>query len=242
MFRLVAVLLLVASPGLAADRSEPAVVIELFTSQSCDACPPADRLLGELAGRPDVVALTYNIDYWNYTGWQDTLASPANATRQRTYVARGVGRFLYTPQLVVAGVESILGSDRSAVVAAIERARLTGHPRARVELEVASPALLVHVAASDDDRAVEATVRLVRYSLQKAVTVTVGENAGRRLVYSNVVRDSLVLGRWHGEALRLAVDAATVFENADDGCAVIVQQEADGRILGAAALSMGERP
>ena len=242
--RLAAVGLLLAlpAPGHATDAGTPPVVVELFTSQSCDPCPAADRFIGELARRPGVVALTYNIDYWNYTGWHDTLASPANAERQRGYIARGVGRFLHTPQLVVGGVESVLGSDRDAVLDAITRARLANQSPVAVRLELVPPSFLVHVAGNGDKRGADATVRLVRYSLKQSVVVTSGDNAGRTLTYSNVVKDFRDLGRWRGQPLRLELDAATVMQGTDDGCAVIVQRDSDGLVLGAEVFLVAGRP
>lgn len=239
--RLVAFLLLAASPSQAGESRLAPVVVELFTSQACDPCPSADRILSELARRPDIVALTYNIDYWNYTGWRDTLASPANADWQRKYIARGVGRFLHTPQLVVAGAESVLGSDRDEVIAAIGRARRPGNAQIAVRVEHDPPAFLVHVTGIEDRLPGEATVRLVRYSLKQTVIITAGENAGRTLTYSNVVKDFRDIGDWRGSPLRLELDAASIMEGMDDGCAVIVQRDVDGLILGAAKFSMAGR-
>jgi hypothetical protein len=110
--------LLVASSALA-NASEPRAIVELFTSQGCSSCPAADKLLGELAGDPSLVAFSVPIDYWDYLGWKDTLASPAHSARQRAYARVRGDRQVYTPQIVVNGSTHVLGSDRSAVERAI---------------------------------------------------------------------------------------------------------------------------
>ena len=99
------------------------VVVELYTSQGCNSCPPADRLLGKLAARDDLVALTFNVDYWDYLGWKDTLAQPAHTERQRHYAAALHNRSVYTPQIVIGGRQHAVGSDAAAVEAAIEAER-----------------------------------------------------------------------------------------------------------------------
>ena len=115
----VAVVLFSAAPSAASAQAQPRAVVELFTSEGCSSCPPADRLLGELAADPSLVALSVHIDYWDYIGWKDTLADPRNTARQKAYAhARGDGR-VYTPQAVVNGSLHALGSDKAAIEHAI---------------------------------------------------------------------------------------------------------------------------
>src|SRR5690349_5671107 len=117
-----------AASVMAARAGEPRAVLELFTSQGCSSCPPADRLVGQLANDPSLIALSVPIDYWDYLGWRDTLANPAHSARQRAYArARGDGQ-VYTPQIVVNGAADALGSDQAAVERAITQ---TGHKRDR---------------------------------------------------------------------------------------------------------------
>ena len=111
------------------------VVVELFTSQGCSSCPPADALLGELAKRHDVVALSFNVDYWDYIGWKDGLASPDHGLRAAAYVNRLKLQSQYTPQMIVDGVADVIGNQKSAVLAAIDnRVR---RPTARMPLSLA---------------------------------------------------------------------------------------------------------
>src|SRR6516225_7449821 len=123
-FALVVVVCATATPSLA--QTEPRAVIELFTSQGCSSCPPADKLLGQLAADPSLVALSLPIDYWDYLGWKDTLADPRNSARQRAYSHARGDREVYTPQVVVNGSLHALGSDRNAIESAIVQSRNGG--------------------------------------------------------------------------------------------------------------------
>ena len=110
--------------GARTEAASP-VVVELFTSQGCSSCPPADEILGDLAMRPDVLALSLNVDYWDYLGWKDTFALPGNAVRQRQYVAGWGGRTVYTPQMVIGGAVDVVGNKRRAVESALQKLAAT---------------------------------------------------------------------------------------------------------------------
>jgi len=225
--------------GAAADGPAP-VVVELFTSQGCSSCPPADRLLGELARRPDVLALSFAVDYWDYIGWKDPFASPAHTERQRAY-GRTLGRrVVYTPQMVVDGADEAVGSARANVEARIAAAAARG---GKLILRFAQdesgrnriliPARTPHIPSA----AIPATVWLVLYDREHVTAVKRGENAGATLVNHNVVRELRRLGQWTGAATELPFDIAP--GAAGDGCAVIVQAGLTGPILGAAAMPLG---
>ena len=202
------------------------VVVELFTSQGCSSCPPADRLLGELAQRADVIALGFHIDYWDDLGWKDPLSSPEATARQRDYARQFGRRQVYTPQLVVDGTEEAVGSDRAAVLNAVTQAkRDTVAPVA-----FAADRHSVAIAASSGGGPEKAKVLLVKFSQKRTSRITAGENTGRTLDDANGVESLTLLGAWDGKAANFPVAAP----GPGEGIAVLVQAP-DGHILGAAA-------
>lgn len=217
--------LLSAAAPLRADQARPAVV-ELFTSQGCSSCPPADALLGELAQREDVVALGFHISYWDGLGWKDPLSSPRWTDRQRAYAARLGSAGVYTPQLVLDGAREMVGSDREAVLAALRGAR----PPAVAPAAFAGDRRSVTIGAATRQGAA-GTVLLVRFAERRTTHVAAGENARRTLEDSNGVEDLQTLGHWDGTPARFAIEPPARGE----GIAVLVQA-ADGRMLGAAIL------
>ena len=160
------------------------VVVELYTSQGCNSCPPADLLLGELAARDDIVALTFNVDYWDYLGWKDTLAQAAHTDRQRHYAASFRSRSVYTPQMVIGGRQHAVGSDAAAVAAAIyaerRRQESMGDAAPALRIEHKDGRILIALAASPN-KPTDATVWLVRYEKRREVPIERGENAGNKL-------------------------------------------------------------
>jgi hypothetical protein len=212
--------LLAAVGSLRADTRP--VVVELFTSQGCSSCPPADALLRELAGRPDVIALGYHISYWDRLGWKDPLSSEASTDRQKAYASRLGGR-IYTPQLVVEGTGEMVGSDRAAVAAALRRAR----PEAVAPVGFAADRGSVAIGPG----AGAGEVLLVRFVRGRVTEIAAGENAGRTLHDANGVTAIVRLGEWDGAARRFRIEPP----RAGEGLAVLVQA-ADGVMLGAAAI------
>ena len=203
------------------------VVVELFTSQSCDSCPPADALLRELRDRPNVLVLSWHVTYWNNLGWRDRFSLPEATERQRRYAGTlRAGRYgngqVYTPQAVVQGERDAVGSDRAAVLAAIrDAARGEGiTPSLRAEAE----GLVAELPAATG----RATLWLVGFDREHVTPVASGENRGRTLAHANVVRGVRRVGQWEGAAQRL-VSARPPGERV----ALLVQGD-DGRILGAA--------
>jgi hypothetical protein len=204
----------------AADAGSRPVVVELFTSQGCSSCPPADALLNELAQRPDVIALGFHIDYWDKLGWKDPLSSPEATARQRAY-ARQFGRMqVYTPQLVVDGKDEAVGSDRAAVLATLQQAK----PEAVAPVSIAADRRSVTIAAG----AGAGRVLLVRFVQKRTTRVTAGENASRTLDDLNGVETLAPLGDWNGTAATFTVEPP----GPGEGIAVLVQSP-DGHILGA---------
>ena len=213
---------LAATPAGADPRP---VVVELFTSQGCSSCPPADALLRELAPRPDVLALGFHISYWDRLGWKDPLSSAASTARQKAYAGRFNGGQVYTPQIVVDGTREMVGSDRAAVLAAIAAAR----PKAVAPVSFAADRRSVAVGGAVGGGAGVGEVVLVRFLAQRTTAVGAGENAGRTAQDANGVDALQVLGRWEGAARDFSFDPP----GPGEGLAVLVQAP-DGRMLGAA--------
>ena len=212
-------------------------VLELFTSQGCSSCPPADRLLVELARDPDVIALSLPVDYWDYIGWKDTLALPAHGERQKAYAAARGDNHVYTPQIVVNGLAPAIGSDAGEIARAAQRSRADGKAMA-VALSLtpnAQGGLRVSVPA--DAKGGSATLHLLRVAKQRSVAVGRGENKGSTLTYVNVLRGAQRLADWTGQALTHDIPASHL-KGADFDSVVVVLQagspEKPGVILGAA--------
>ncbi len=230
----VALLLAMASGQAQQNSPTQLTVVELFTSQGCNSCPPADALLGELAKRDDLIALSFNVDYWDYLGWQDTLADPAYTQRQRNYAQARNDRRVYTPQMVVGGMTHMVGSDRRAVLSAIDKIR--GDKRATLNIEMTRDNKRILVRLPDGKTPVDATIWLVRFDRTKEVAIRRGENGGRTIVYHNVVRDLRNIGLWRGEAMEIAFMQEDLAKGGRDGCAIIIQLGGHGAIIGAASM------
>jgi hypothetical protein len=227
--------ILVASCALA-NASEPRAVIELFTSQGCSSCPPADKLLGELSGDASLVALSVPVDYWDYLGWKDTLASSGHSARQQAYAHVRGDREVYTPQIVVNGSIHVLGSDHSAVERAITvTGRNTSIMSVPVAMSVTGGNLSVKVTAGRQHASGE--VWLCPLARSVPVEIGRGENRGRTVTYHNVVRRWMKLGDFAGSDQSWSVPIADVVSGDVDGAAVLVQQgthDKPGVVLGAA--------
>jgi hypothetical protein len=225
-------LLLGGVPAGAGNVGQP-VVVELFTSEGCSSCPPADALLGELAQRTDVLALAFHVDYWDYLGWTDRFADPSFTHRQKRYAKVLATPMVYTPQAVVDGQAHAVGSNRKDVERLIDNAKSEAHAVA-VELTWTPEGnLRVDVPAAPYQGS--ATVWFVEYDLSESSTVTAGENAGRTLNHVNVVRELKAIGMWDGTAFTVTLPAESLDRDPEHkyGCAIIVQPEGLGRVLGA---------
>ena len=214
----------------AAQQGTPGVLLELYTSQGCSACPPADAMMQDLAERRDVIALALHVDYWDYIGWKDTFANPAFTARQKDYARAHGARHVYTPQMIVGGQDVIvgakpmkLGEQLSAHLALAPKIALQAERR-QDSVRIAAPALAE--ARSNRDPLV---VHLVRYRGMADVAVTRGENAGRTLHHVNVVTDWQVVAEWVGRApldISVSVDGA-------DPVVVILQETGPRAVLAA---------
>ena len=219
----------VAAAGVAAAADGRPAVVELYTSQGCSSCPPADALLGELARRDDVLALAFHVDYWDELGWRDRFELPVAVQRQRQYARQLGSASVYTPQMVVEGTADLVGGDARGV------ARLLAAPRASVPVQISvhDGELRVSVGAAAGMPAAEVT--LLSYLPQAQTAIGRGENAGRALREYNIVRSCATLGRWHGALAEWRVRLADFPADAR-AVAVLVQQPGPGAIIGAAQL------
>ena len=228
-----------ASPNAPVAAVQP-VLVELFTSQGCSACPPADALLNELADREDVLALSYNITYWDYLGWRDTLGREEHTARQEAYANRFEHR-KYTPQVVIDGRSHMPGSRTDAVMDAIgERLRRDDVPAGDDANTVAAIAngSGYHLEAAARGEG-SATIWLVHFDRRHEVEITRGENAGETFVYANVVRDIEPIATWDmSRPLDADIPADVIRAGGHDGCAVIVQTGLMGPVIAVARLDM----
>jgi hypothetical protein len=208
------------------------VVVELFTSQGCSSCPPADALLAELAKRPNVVALAFHVDYWDSIGWRDPYSMPEATERQRRYADALRLSSAFTPQAVIGGSRSLVGSDRQGIAAATAQGMAPGVP---VEAVVMQGELVVSLPAGSDRR--DYDVNLVAYLPQATTRVGRGENSGRTLVEFNIVRQFRRLGAWSGTAATWRVRLDSLPSDATR-VAVLVQRANQGSIAGAVAISL----
>jgi hypothetical protein len=225
-------------------HAQPRALLELFTSQGCSSCPPADKLLGEFADDPSLVAVSLPIDIWDYLGWKDTLANPAHSARQRAYARMRGDRQVYTPQVVVNGMMHVLGSDRAAIERVIaqtdQKPDVMSLP---VLLSIGGGDLSVKIGSAENAH-VGGEVWLC--PLEKAVAVAIGrgENDGRTVTYHNVVRRWLKLGEFTGTSSTWTVPTSEIKTDDIDAAAVIVQEgsrDKPGIILGAAFTPIGHQ-
>ena len=218
-----------------ADAANP-ILVELFTSQGCSSCPPADAFLHELAERDDVIALSLPVDYWDYLGWKDTLAMPAFTQRQQAYAKQLHLRGVYTPQMIIDGVTDAVGSRRRHVERAIElRAEMIGTRRVPITAIDQGAAITIHIGAGEPPKH-EATLWLARYNRRMPIDITRGENAGKTVIYTNVVRELTPIGMWNGAALELRLPKSSLRAQGYDGAAIILQDDDTGPVLGATRL------
>ncbi len=225
----------------AAKRDAPLGVIELFTSQGCSSCPPADKLFADFVARKDVVALAYHVDYWDYLGWKDTLSTKKNTERQYAYMRAFGIRSVYTPQAVINGRAHVNGASRAAVDSTLadmdEKAQ-----GMRIPLKVTQQGDGVVIDAGDAGTGsgahLDAHVVVVYFEPPQTISIGEGENSGRRETYWNAVSDIQTAGLWHGKAQRYELPMSEISKKG--GCAVLLQAVGKdglpGPILGAAMI------
>ncbi len=211
------------SATISVAEAEPRAVIELFTSQGCSSCPPADKLLAQFTSDPSLIAISLPIDYWDYLGWKDTLADPRNSARQRGYSHVRGDREVYTPQVVVNGSVHALGSDRDAIEAAISQSHKNGMTLSvPVSMSLTDGRVLVNVP---DGRPGPSAAEVWICGLLKAATVAIGrgENRGKTITYHNVARRWVKLGTWTGQGETWSLPLHDFDDDGLEEAAVMVQ-------------------
>jgi hypothetical protein len=223
-------------------QADPRAVVELFTSQGCSSCPAADKVLGELAKDPNVIALSLPIDYWDYLGWKDTLADSRFSARQKAYSHARGDRNLYTPQAIVNGSVQVIGSDRASIEGAIKNtSKADGVMSVPVTMTLSGKLINVSVEASKVPTTGHGEVWLCSVSREVPISIGRGENRGQQVTYYNVVRNLVKVGDWNGGAGSWTIPLENVSRDGVDAAVVYVQdgsRDKPGAMLGAAYTSL----
>ena len=225
MIRTILTAAAIAASVSAASAATRPIVVELFTSQGCSSCPPADALLEELATRPNILALGFHVDYWDRLGWKDPLSGEGSTERQRAYARQFHTGEVYTPQMVVNGTREAVGSDRGAVLSALGSATTD----AAVTVTFAADAKSVEIGAGSG----AGRIILANFVLKRSNPIGRGENAGHVATDVNGVKTLRTLGDWNVAATRFDIDAP----GPNEGVAVLIQSD-DGKVLGAGAIEI----
>lgn len=237
---LVALSLPAAAGG--SDKTIHPVVVELFTSQGCSDCPPADRVLAEIAQRRNVIALTFPITYWDMLGWRDSFATEANTERQRAYARAMNHSGIYTPQMIIDGTEDVIGSRRERVLAVIAQRAAIDEATYNIPIAIVPTRNRIEVAIAGSARRepVDARVWVMRTRSQARVDIDDGENRGKTLFYANIVRRIKEVGFWNGGPLTIDLPFG-LRDGQHDGIVVILQSKGHGAIIGAAMVTSPDR-
>ena len=218
--------------------SDQPIVVELFTSQGCSSCPPADKLLGELATKKNIIPLSMNVDYWDYLGWRDTLGSPEHTKRQKQYAANRGSQQIYTPQMIVNGRLDVVGSRRKQVMNTLKQATAKT-PRVPINISQNNNEIIIDVGENKNIPSPQkATVWVIMTAQKVFVPIKRGENSGKEITYHNVVRQMIPVGMWEGKPLELKLPKASLDLSKDKSskrdCVVLLQKGTVGEIIGVA--------
>lgn len=212
-----------------AEAQQGPVLVELFTSQGCASCPPADRMLGALAERDDVIALSLHVDYWDYIGWEDSFADPAFTRRQKAYARAWQRSSVYTPQIIVGGSEEVTDLRRWDPRDAVARLA-AANPVVHLSLSAVAEEQIGIRATADPPLTREVAVMLARYIPSATVEIKSGENSGRSLTYHNIVTSLEEVARWDGaSALEITISAP-----GGTPAVVFIQERGQGKVLAVA--------
>jgi hypothetical protein len=210
------------------------VIVELFTSQGCSSCPPADAYLKMLKQEPDVLALSYHVDYWDYLGWRDTLGGAEFSERQYDYAESRGDKNVYTPQMIINGGNHFVGSQRNQVSGAIASAKAE-EAADWVDMDMSDNKTDVTITIPAGNPMREATLWLMAFAPSISTEIKKGENAGKTVEYHNVVRKMVPAGMWHGEAAKIVLPKGSVVPKGCKGWVALLQEGKVGRVIGVAA-------
>lgn len=232
-------MLLAVAAGSPVHADQQITVVELYTSQGCPACLRADKLLGELAARDDILALSLHVDYWDYYGWADPFASKVFSQRQQRYLEKRRLPYVYTPQVIVDGQHQASGNKPQEVHANIRIAQDRTEGRVAVRIErISDREVRIQIPETDARYRGEADIMMVRFDEKHVTEVSRGENRGKTIVNHHVVRMLRPVARWNGAP----VDVVVALQELDGAepvyCAIFVQERGQGRILGASVVDM----
>lgn len=223
---------------------QPTGVVELFTSQGCSSCPPADRVMTELSKSRDTLALSWHVDYWDYLGWKDTFGSPESTKRQRAYAISLGSRSVYTPQAVINGRIDVVGSRGKAVSEALEKFAGTEKGLSASAIEARADNGVLTVTVPHAPQSAGSTLWMVYFDHGSTVAVQRGENKGRSIVYSNVVRGMEMIGMVGDKPLVAEFRLQDMGQRGYDSCAIILQKKTAEGTPGpiVSALVVGDLP
>lgn len=230
--------------AIAGETKKPMGVVELFTSQGCSSCPPADAIFADLVKRKDLIALAYHVNYWDYLGWEDTLASADNTQRQYDYAKAFGARSVYTPQAVINGRAHVNGSSHAEISGALNKFSKSGEGMSvAIKVIRAGDSIVIDAGEGTGDQT--GKVVLVFFDPARPVQIERGENTGKTVTYWNAVKSVQTAGMWHGAAARYEFPASEIAKKGAGGCAVLLQANGKhglpGPILGAALIDKPSR-
>ncbi len=234
-----AVKLSYAEPEMVSSGGRNLVVVELFTSQGCNLCPPADKILTEFSRQENILALSYSVDYWNYLGWKDTLAKPECTDRQKKYNMSLGKNGVYTPQMIIQGDHDVIGSRRDLAQEMVSKARLhaTEHKLDGLEITFDMTGDMIDLRISAREKERQATIWVIGYDHERTVNIMGGELGGQIRKYHNVVQSIKRVGSWTGEDVKLTLSKQDIGDGAYDAYALLLQDEETGPIIAAAKLN-----
>ena len=238
----VAVSFLMTASGqvLAVEITKPKGVVELFTSQGCYSCPPADKLIAKFSTSNDILALSWHVDYWDYLGWKDSLASRSNTERQYSYARALKERQVYTPQAVINGRSHVVGSNEAAITTALDKYSKTNKGMI-VPINASMTDSSLRISVPDTDEAKNSTLYMIFFNKKHTVKIDRGENGGKTLSYHNVVHDSQALGMIKPGGFDMDFPLSEMKRRGFDSCALLLQTTDDkgnpSVIIGATIIS-----
>ncbi len=224
---------LLSGAAFAGDIRQPKTVVELYTSQGCSSCPPADKLMGKITRNPEVLGLSFAVTYWDYIGWKDVFGSAENDARQVKYRDQFNARYVYTPQMIVAGSNHFVGSNAHELESNLHKFK--GHAE-QIPLAWKLEDGKLHITLPDHDTT--ATIWQVDIDHEKQVKIGRGENSGKSVTYHNIVRKTRHIKDWNGKEQTVTLDLETLMQEGRDGCAILIQERGFGPIIAALEISL----